>query len=376
MLREKAEKIVKAIFAGVTMALCVAAINPTVQIHAGMRTENNSPASATVLQLNTEMRGVTRTKGVWNWYQFTVPEKGWSQISLQKGSDNPKNAKWRIYLQDDEFNELIDVTAYRYTSYRIGLAPGKYYIKIVPVLGAGDRDTYSLKVNYGKSAAWETEKYYRKKSINYPNIVMPNQECTGNLYCSSDNDWYRFKMDGVNGAILRFEADGYISEPSKWKVEFYNARTREKLKSVQISQSGEIYKNSYNNTQIVTGKRFLKVAQCDGDIIVRVSKQLSKAVGQVYHLELTPTLGSTSVKASSSLSKVYLQWKQVNGATEYDIYRSTSSKSGYSKINTVTGYNNYTDSNVVKNKTYYYKVVAVRNGVAAVPSAYVRIKVR
>ncbi|WP_448782491.1 hypothetical protein [Blautia sp.] len=376
MLREKAEKIVKAIFAGVTMALCVAAINPAVQVHAGMRTENNSPASATVLQLNTEMRGVTRTKGVWNWYQFTVPEKGWSQISLQKGSDNPKNAKWRIYLQDDEFNELIDVTAYRYTSYRIGLAPGKYYIKIVPVLGAGDRDTYSLKVNYGESAAWETEKYYRKKSIKYPNIVMPNQECTGNLYCSSDSDWYRFKMDGINGAILRFEADGFISEPSKWKVEFYNARTKKKLKSVQISQSGEIYKNSYNSTQIVTGKRFLKVAQCDGDIIVRVSKQLSKAVGQVYHLELTPTLGSTSVTASSSLSRVYLQWKQVNGATEYDIYRSTSSKSGYSKINTVTGYNNYTDSNVVKNKTYYYKVVAVRNGVAADPSAYVRIKVR
>ena len=183
-------------------------------------------------------------------------------------------------------------------------------------------------------------------------------------------------MDGTNGAILRFEADGYISEPSKWRVEFYNARTRKKLKSVQISQSGEIYKNSYNSTQIVTGKRFLKVLQCDGDIIVRVSEQLSKAVGQVYHLELTPTLGSTSVKARSSLSKVYLQWKQVNGATEYDIYRSTSSKSGYSKINTVTGYNNYTDSNVVKNKTYYYKVVAVRNGVAAVPSAYVRIKVR
>ena len=37
MLREKVAKLAKLLFAGATMALCVATINPAVQVHVGRK---------------------------------------------------------------------------------------------------------------------------------------------------------------------------------------------------------------------------------------------------------------------------------------------------------------------------------------------------
>lgn len=62
MLREKVAKLTKLLFAGATMALCVATVNPAVQVQAGMLEEsepNEVPANATSLPLNTWMRGIT-----------------------------------------------------------------------------------------------------------------------------------------------------------------------------------------------------------------------------------------------------------------------------------------------------------------------------
>ncbi|CCY98481.1 putative uncharacterized protein [Ruminococcus sp. CAG:17] len=39
MLREKVAKLTKLLFAGATMALCVATVNPAVQVQAGMLEE-------------------------------------------------------------------------------------------------------------------------------------------------------------------------------------------------------------------------------------------------------------------------------------------------------------------------------------------------
>lgn len=56
MLREKVAKLTKLLFAGATMALCVATVNPAVQVQAGMLEEsepNNRPGTANRISLNT-----------------------------------------------------------------------------------------------------------------------------------------------------------------------------------------------------------------------------------------------------------------------------------------------------------------------------------
>lgn len=67
-----------------------------------------------------------------------------------------------------------------------------------------------------------------------------------------------------------------------------------------------------------------------------------------------------SITKSSSNYSVRVDWEYSYGATSYNVYRSTSSDSGFQKIGTSTN-GVYTDTitNCVENTNYYYKVSAV-----------------
>ena len=67
-----------------------------------------------------------------------------------------------------------------------------------------------------------------------------------------------------------------------------------------------------------------------------------------------------SFKVKTGKKKVKLVFKEVKGATKYQIYRSKKQKSGFKKIGT-TIEAKYYDKKVKKGKRYYYKVRAVRN---------------
>lgn len=87
------------------------------------------------------------------------------------------------------------------------------------------------------------------------------------------------------------------------------------------------------------------------------------------------TTSITAVKATGSTS-VRLEWKAVDGASGYQIYRSTSKDSGYKKVGQVKGKNTkkYEDKTLEAGKTYYYQVCAyksnsAKNGVASFSKA-------
>lgn len=64
----------------------------------------------------------------------------------------------------------------------------------------------------------------------------------------------------------------------------------------------------------------------------------------------------------NSLNSATLTWNFVSGSNGYCVYRSTSESSGYTKIGIVTDKSkkSFTDTLLVKNSTYYYKVTAYR----------------
>jgi peptidoglycan hydrolase-like protein with peptidoglycan-binding domain len=78
-----------------------------------------------------------------------------------------------------------------------------------------------------------------------------------------------------------------------------------------------------------------------------------------------------SVKISASISSVTVSWTAVKGAAEYKIYRSSSSNGTYTLIGTAT-YNQYTDINISKGYTYYYKVESVSGLNISDSSSYVK----
>ena len=60
--------------------------------------------------------------------------------------------------------------------------------------------------------------------------------------------------------------------------------------------------------------------------------------------------------------KIVLKWKQVEGASGYEIFRSRKEKGTYTKIKTISGADTveWTDENLEKGETYYYKIRAFR----------------
>jgi N-acetylmuramoyl-L-alanine amidase/fibronectin type 3 domain-containing protein len=90
------------------------------------------------------------------------------------------------------------------------------------------------------------------------------------------------------------------------------------------------------------------------------------------------TLKTTSIKAvkATGSTSVRLEWKAVDGASGYQIYRSTSKDSGYKKVGQVKGKSTkkYEDKTLEAGKTYYYQVRAyksnsAKNGVASFSKA-------
>ena len=332
MLREKVAKLTKLLFAGATMALCVATVNPAVQVQAGMLEEsepNEVPANATSLPLNTWMRGITVKGSDTDYYSFIIPEgNGCAQVELRSGDDNPKDsAKWRVDLYDVDRNPLNNFAGNSGKSYVLGLAPGKY------------------------------------KTMGNANSVVVNKLYTGNLYRNFDKDYYRIKLNGTNNVTFKFMIDDSVDVPGRWRVDFYDAKT---FKLLKANKNNSI---SANETWTV---------RCTGDLIVKIGNS-SNAEGKIYHIQasaktykapVVKPIATTisSIKAGKRQATVY--WRKANNATGYYVYRSTNSKSGYKKIATVTGKTYYTDKkSLTSKKTYYYKVVSIRKSGSKVLTA-------
>ena len=391
MVGERVKKLTKLMFTGLTMALCVAAFSSTAKTEAAMLQEsepNDNPAQANQLPLNTWLRGCSEVYQDQDWYQITIPQGGLTELELAKTEDNAYNCDWIVRLEDANRHQLAGLGSSSSINYKIGLAPGKYYIKVLQNVGYGSVITYNLRVNHTASDSWEQEIYYGDKSLANANIVYANKQYTGKVYCYDDVDWYRFKLTGNNKLSLRFIIDDSVANPGHWRIQLQEYNSRKIF---------ETYSVDTNET--------LTVDKCSGDFVVKVSNDYG-AVDKIYHIQLSATpltsYSNTTVKPSTSTTKTStikkpsatkitsikagkrkatIRWKKASKATGYYVYRATSPNGKYKKVATVTGKTSYTDKKSLKSKkNYYYKVVSIRKSgskvVKAKASACKRVKIK
>lgn len=387
MLGERVKKLTKLMLTGLTMALCVVAFSPTVKTEAAMLQEsepNDNPAQANQLPLNTWVKGKMDDAYDYDvdWYQFTIPKRGVSQIEMIPDSTNTSGAGWKVSVQDVNRHEMLQISGRTAESYKLGLAPGKYYMKVSGIHQTFVDNThpYNLRINYSESEEWEIEQYYENKNFSNANNILPNKKYTGNMYSERDVDYYRVKVNGKQQTTVTFSIDDTVSSPGRWMVELIEYNTRKSL---------GFYTTSENLTRTV---------QCNGDLIIKVSTGLWwYAEGDIYHVQAavknankttTPVKATvkkpsatkiTSIKAGKR--KATVRWKKASNATGYYVYRATSPRGKYKKVATVTGRTYYTDKKSLKSrKNYYYKVVSIRKSGSKVlkskASSYKRVKVK
>lgn len=148
---------------------------------------------------------------------------------------------------------------------------------------------------------------------------------------------------------------------------------------------------SYDIYRSVNGNEFAYLATVSGtsykDTDAAIGEKCSYKVvalgkTEVFNSASSAIKAATVVCARPKLSgkldaagKPQITWKAVDGAQEYAIYRSTSKSKGYQLIGNTEDLT-YTDTAAKKNKSYYYKVVALAEDTQSAQSSYVRLKAK
>lgn len=184
----------------------------------------------------------------------------------------------------------------------------------------------------------------------YTNIVSVETELLAPVLVSAKSDNYNAititwkKSDGAEG----YKVYRYDDAANAWK-EIADVVGENTLSYTDKTvKNGETYK--YTVRAYVTSINGIVYSDFD------------EAGKSAKAMPANPTV--TSVKASGR-TNVVIKWSAVSGADKYRVYRSeTGATSGFSVIASVaSGTLTYTDTDRTEGKTYYYTVLAVRDGV-------------
>lgn len=226
-----------------------------------------------------------------------------------------------------------NTTSYKDTSVKAGKT---YYYTVETMVKTGDNICYS-----GDSASVEG-RTAKKTKIKYA--------------VSNGSNQIEVNWGAVSGTY------GYRIKRSTSKNGTYNV----------IATVNGKNKTTYQDKNVKTAKTYYYKVETINKVNGKKGYSGDSAVVSAKTLKTTSI---TAVKATGSTS-VRLEWKAVDGANGYQIYRSTSKDSGYKKVGQVKGKNTkkYEDKTLEAGKTYYYQVRAyksnsAKNGVASFSKA-------
>ena len=293
--------------------------------------ENNGDVSAaTKIDLGKDYNGTTRVNGGYDYdyYKFTLEDKTWVNLSFSHASTGSTDTQWSVYLVDksgksiskdangDYIGGYLSVKGTQtYASMgNIRLAKGTYYIKIY---GSSSSEPYKLNVSKAKI---KTPKISSVKSASYNSIKV--------------------KWKAVAGA------DQYYVYRSTSKDGSY--------KKVKTLEAGS---TSYTDKKLTTGKKYYYKLKCSGT----TNKKTTSGYSEVKGAKPVPATPKVTL-ASSKKNQMKVSWKQISGATGYEVWRTDKKDGKYSKLTTISKAKTvtYTDKKAKSGKTYYYKVRAYK----------------
>ena len=156
------------------------------------------------------------------------------------------------------------------------------------------------------------------------------------------------KWKAVNGAV---------------KYQVYRAGT----KTGTYKLLGTTTKTNYTDSTASAGYTYYYKVKAVSKVKSSANSAYSTIVSAVCHC------AKPVVKITTSSGDPKLTWSAVTGASEYQVYRATSSGGTYTKVATTTA-KTYTDKTAVSGKTYYYKVKAVSKVKTSANSAFSAVK--
>lgn len=234
---------------------------------------------------------------------------------------------YRSSEKNGEYSLLKTTTATSMTN-TTAEAGNVYYYKVKAVAN-----------NSAANSAFSTAKY-RTCDLPRPSIKLSNVASTGKI---------RVTWDAVEGAA------GY---------EVYRATSKNGTYKLLKTVTG----TSFTNTAAVAGKTYYY------KVVALAEKS---AADSAYSAAKYRTCDLAQPEVSAALTdagKPRVTWNAVEGAVEYQVYRSTSENGTYKLLKTTTA-TAFTNTAFESNTTYYYQVVAVASASAANSAASAAVSV-
>ena len=253
------KKILKHSFAALTASLmlaCTANVFPQEILTASA--DNDKMETADTVDINTVISDSVSKTDIPNWYKFTVTENGVLHMDFDTSNGSTillvfyNSAEEKIYSNT---MHLKSKTENHVSMADLGIEAGEYYVGV----GYADILSYSEDVNYDLTISFTADENYETELNNSKDTadVLPlNGYVKGNLYSSSDADWYKFTVDG-NGCIkFDFDAD-FTDESAEWGLEIYNSESTSYMYSFKFGGKNKV--TSSSNLGLEQGEYYAKV---------------------------------------------------------------------------------------------------------------------
>ena len=316
----------------------------------------------------------------------TIDLKGWWQEAISHVTGDGSSGdflRWQFKSYDagatpEKFNESwtggyeVTYTVMWYTTSQQETQLNSYIkTTILPQLALGGKTTYQkvqaiynwITKNVRYDYAHLNDSTYKLQYTAYAAAINKTAVCQGYA-----NLFYRLANDaGIDCRIITGTADG---GNGVWGPHAWNIVKMDDGNYYCLDATWDEGRSSYSY--------FLKgTAAFNKDHLVDTGEKATYFWSQ-YPVSNTdfapdapaiPAAPRVTIGNSSASGKPQLTWAAVDGATKYEIYRSTQQSTGYSLLGTTTS-TSYVNTGAAVGKTYYYRVKAVNS---AGTSAYSNI---
>jgi len=195
--------------------------------------------------------------------------------------------------------------------------------------------------------------YYKIAAYNSVGIGNQSSHVSATTQAAPDN--VIAKTNSVSSVIVNWD-----SVPGATEYYIYRSTSANDT----YTQIGTSTKTSYINTSLSVGAiYYYKVAAYNSGWIGAQSS---------YASATTLSAPANIIATTNSLSSITVDWDTVSNATGYYIYRSESTNSAYTLLDS-TAYTitSYTDISLSVSVAYYYKIAAYNNGGIGIQSSHV-----
>jgi len=198
----------------------------------GWETEyNDGREMADKINVNKAYKGALMVEYDNDWYVFTVSKAGYVYVDFQHEMCESDTSYWSVSLYDSKMNLLISDYVYGYenlSSNKLGIPEGTYYLQISKGKYTYSKRSYSLKVNYVVTDAWETESNGEWESAD---SIKINKTYNGVIDNEYDVDWYKFSASSSCDVAIIFTHPLANTTVNQWVVILYDeSGTMQKLK--------------------------------------------------------------------------------------------------------------------------------------------------